>query len=210
MASKLLDAGLDTLICSIDGYTAKAVETIRPRMNRDKIYQNVERFIAMRDQRDSPSRVLIRFIEQRDNYLEFADYNAHWKSKISPNKRDEIVRFPIHNCGGKVEDYEQKVVPGAQAFEVPDAVAKSDGFLCPDLFERLIIFANGKIGLCSSDQDEYFNIGSAFDDDPVGLFNSEIFNQYRREWKAGNWAGLDHCKTCTITQSRHQKSTVAK
>lgn len=208
-AAKLLDAGIDTLICSIDGYTAKAVETIRPRMNRDRIYANVERFITMRDQRDSASRVLIRFIEQRDNYLEFPIYHDHWSSRISPARRDEIVRFPIHNCGGKVEDYDQMVVPGSPVIDAPDTLTKSDGFLCPDLFERLIIFANGKIGLCSSDQDEYFDIGSAFDSDPVVLFNSEVFERYRREWKAGNWETLEHCKTCTITQSRVQKSTVA-
>lgn len=209
MSNRLLDAGVDTLICSIDGYSAKAVETIRPRLNRDKIYANVERFLELRDARDSNSRVLIRFIEQMDNYMEFGDYYDHWAGRISAAKRDEIVKFPIHNCGGKVEDFEAKVAPREEAPAENTTVAMSDGFLCPDLFERLIIFANGRIGLCSSDQDEYFDIGNALFSDPIELFNSSVFQRYRESWLAGKWQDLDHCRTCSITESRFLKQTVS-
>ncbi|EDP61555.1 Predicted Fe-S oxidoreductase [alpha proteobacterium BAL199] len=209
MSNRLLDAGIDTLICSIDGFSARAVETIRPRLKRDKIYTNVERFLELRDERDAKSRVLIRFIEQMDNYLEFDEYFAHWDARVSSRKNDEIVKFPIHNCGGKVEDFENKVVPGTGSSLFSDDYAKSDGFLCPDLFERLIVFANGRIGLCSSDQDEYFDIGNALFSDPVELFNSDVFERYRAEWLKGRWRELDHCRTCSITQSRNAKQTVS-
>lgn len=47
MAERLLKAGLDTIICSIDGINKETHESIRVRTNFDEIVRNVQQFILL-------------------------------------------------------------------------------------------------------------------------------------------------------------------
>ena len=80
---------------------------------------------------------------------------------------------------------------------------------CPDLFSRFSVFASGDVALCSADQAEYFKLGNAIHEDPVKIFNNDVFKKYRDKWKSNNYKNLDYCKDCKIYLSRFHKSYVS-
>jgi hypothetical protein len=204
-SEQLLSSGLDTLIASIDGFTTETQEAIRPGTDRDRVYANLLEYINIRDRSNFSGRVLIRFIEQKLNISEWHDYHQYWSKYIDRDKGDDIIRFPIHNCGGKVVDFDNMALDD---FDRKQELFDGDEFsVCPDLFERFIIFSSGEIGLCSADQEQYFDLGNIIDGDPIDLFNSEIFHAYRKKWIERKVDELKYCKDCTIAISRQFKST---
>ena len=61
------------------------------------------------------------------------------------------------------------------------------------------------MALCSADQSEYFKLGNAVKEDPVKIFNSEVFKKYRDKWLSNDYKDLDYCKDCKIYLSRFHK-----
>ena len=211
-AKELLDAGIDTLIASIDGLTKEVQESIRVNAGDfDLICENMQNYLGIRDQGNYNSRVLIRFIRQRLNYKQWDDYYAYWSQFINKDKGDDILRFDVHNCGGKVQGYDEMSLVGtSEDPSLCEVVEEEEGAtLCPDLFERMIVFADGSIGFCSSDQDGYFNFPNIMEEDPIDIFNRPEYVAYRNAWEEGREMELPYCSTCTITQSRRNKTKPA-
>ena len=236
---KLLNAGLNCIIPSIDGLTKDVHETIRPRTKYDEIVRNVRRFIELRDAGEYNCKVLVRMVRQQLNIHQWDDYNTYWKKYLSVSKGDDVLGFDIHNTGGKVENYDEMKVKefgeSAESFEkalrqnspnyfsmIRDSTDLKTGYinlnsdeleesaLCPDIFTRLSIFASGDVALCSADQAEYFKLGNIIHDDPIKVFNNELFSHYRDKWLDQKYTELDHCKNCTIAISRMHKSCASK
>jgi hypothetical protein len=74
--------------------------------------------------------------------------------------------------------------------------------ICQDIFERLIIYANGDIGFCCIDDNGFFKLGIALDDDPIHIFNSPPFTHYRTMMNNGKINELEHCQNCLLPRSR--------
>ena len=72
---------------------------------------------------------------------------------------------------------------------------------CPEIFERLMIFSDGSLGLCCGDQFGLSNLGNVLDDDPIELYNSKFFNHYREIMRKGEILNLEFCKNCSIPYS---------
>jgi MoaA/NifB/PqqE/SkfB family radical SAM enzyme len=208
MAERLLDAGLDCIIPSIDGTTKEVHEEIRPRTNFDRIVSNVKYFVEYRDKHDYNCKVLIRMVKQQLNYKQWDEYRKFWSEVLDPEKGDAVLGINVHNTGGKVPDYENKRVNAfdddVAAFE-RDYVDKKVG-KCADLYERLSIFTSGDVALCSADQASYYQLGNVLDKDPIDVFNNKIFRHYREKWDNGEYKSLDYCKNCVIPISRYHKT----
>lgn len=196
LSQGLLKAGLDTLIASIDGITKETQEAIRKGTNFDKVYSNIREYIQIRDEGNFKGRILVRFIRQKKNYDEWEKYKEYWFRYIDPRKGDDVIKFDIHNCAGKIKDYDEMKV-----------IEKDDqAGTCPDLFERFIVFASGDVGFCSADQIGYFDFGNVLDNDPVAIFNNTTYEKYRNAHLKNLQNNLEYCNNCTITTSRHYKT----
>ncbi len=196
MAKELLAAGLDTIICSIDGIRKETHEAIRPRTDFDVLVANVERFIRLRNEGNYGTRVMIRFIRQQLNRDEWPVYRAYWAERIDTARRDEIVKFEIHNWGDKIENYENQ--------DLNDNLPL-DGLVCSDVFERMFIYSDGSVALCCADDNGFFDHGNVFELDPIDIYNNKIFSRYRRVMEEGKILSLKHCESCTIPRSRALK-----
>lgn len=198
-ARALLDAGLDTIICSIDGFTKATHEAIRHRTHFETIVQNVERFLALRDERAASgrpaTRVLVRMILQDTNRHEWDDYQAFWRARLDPAKGDGVLQFPIHNWGGQMENWQQNLALYGQG----------KVFECEDLFDRLIVFSDGTVSHCDADYNGFFPHGSVFEQHFLEVYNGPIFSRYRTAMQEGRLLELDHCKSCSIPQARARR-----
>jgi len=198
-SQQLLDAGLDTIICSIDGATKATHEAIRTRTDFDAVVANVERFLAMRNERRAEglpaTRVLVRFIAQESNRHEWPAYQEFWKARLDPERGDGILQFPIHNWGGQMENWQQNL----------ELYGDGKVFECVDLHERFIVFSDGQVSHCDADYNGFFPHGSVFEEHFLDIYNGPIFARYRNAMADGKLCELDHCKSCSIPLARAQK-----
>ncbi len=194
---ELIEAGLDTIICSIDGINKDTHEAIRVGTSFEKIVSNVASFIKIRN-KSGRTRVMVRFIRQEINKQEWPLFFDYWSRQVNKDFGDEVVKFDVHNWADKLDDYQSKDLKRCLGL---------DNCICQDVFERMWIYSNGDVGLCCADDNGFYKLGNVIDSDPIELYNNEIFNHYRKMMTEGRTLELEHCKTCTIPRSRALKKS---
>lgn len=196
ISKSLIESGLDTIICSIDGIKKETHEAIRGRTVFEEIVSNVKEFIRIRGNLSGNTRVIIRFIRQELNFDEWPIFYNYWNKHLSLQKGDDVIRFDVHNWSKRSDQQSKKEQqPGT---EYPR--------ICSYIFERLVVYSNGQVSFCCIDDNGFFSLGSAIHADPIELFNSNQFVKYRKLMNEGKIGILEHCKDCTIPQSRAQKT----
>lgn len=193
IAARLLDAGLDTLIISIDGFTSEVQAAIRVRSHLERVVSNVEQFIALREKHKSKTRVMIRFIRQELNKHQEGDFHNFWKARIKDGCGDTISIYNVHNSGRKVLNFMRK--PSEEVIE------KMKGLKCPEIYERLEIALDGSINFCCGDQFGYHQIGNILDSDLAELYNSPLHISYRKAMDKGHILDMELCRDCTVAYS---------
>ena len=194
----LLDAGLDTIICSIDGFTKATHESIRVGTHFFEVVGNVLQYIHERDDRRQKSKVIVRFIRMKQNEHEWDKFKAWWTARLNKKRGDAVISFDVVDCDGKIADFGEKDV--LQGVEVPSR--------CDMLYERMIILSTGEAVLCCADDEGKFNMGNVLKKDPIEIFNNETFTHYRKMIKEGRINELEICRTCTIPRSQARKDKV--
>ena len=193
---ELLDAGLDTIICSVDGFTKKVHESIRVGTNFEKVVANILGFISIR--RYYGAKVIIRFVRQRANQHEWGKFYDYWMERIDPSYGDAVLSLDVVDCDGKVAEYGDKDV--LKGVGIP--------CYCEQLYNRMLVLSNGDVALCCGDDAGKFNIGNVLKDEPMEIYNGEVFTRYREMIKDGRIGELELCNTCTIPRSMMLKDKV--
>ena len=189
VSKELLEANLDSLIISIDGISEETENIIRVGAKVDKIIKNIDDFIQLRNSNKKfETRIIIRFTEQEINTSEWELFYELWQKKLDFEKQDLILKYPVHNVGNikklfTLQKYNMK------------------GIKCKEVYERLIIFSDGEIGLCCGDQFGYYKNENIFEHDPIEIYNRGMFSKYREEMNNGNILELDLCKNCSVAYS---------
>jgi len=195
----LLEAGLDTIICSVDGLTQRTHESIRVGTDFHQVAKKIWQFLEIRPRFGHP-KVIIRFIRQKSNEKEWPDFKRRWEKRLDHSYGDAVVSFDVVDAAGKIKDYDGKDVRSGE--EVP--------LYCNQIHERITIMSNGDIALCCADDNADFHIGNILteDIDPIKAYNGAVFKRYRKLLKAGDRKGLLPCETCTIPRSDLRKDRV--
>lgn len=199
-SDELIEAGLDTIICSIDGIKKETHEAIRPGTNYEAIVENVKYFIQSRN-RSGKTKILVRFIRQELNQQEFPAYKEYWEQHLSPEFGDQVLVFNIHNWGSQLE-VDNRI---NESFgHVHDSVP-----ICADLYHRLIIFPNGDLAFCDADYNGFYDLGNVLKEHFLKLYNGDRLSFYRRSMESGKIGELPYCKHCTIPISRANRTAPA-
>ncbi|MFN3077568.1 MAG: radical SAM protein [Alphaproteobacteria bacterium] len=190
----LLDAGVDTFIISIDAVKPETHAAIRRGLDYDRVVRNCESMIRRRDEGGYRSRFLFRFVDQGTNHAEWPGFRDFWAPRISEDKKDNVVRYLMHNWGGYVGD--KRELLGDRYSEAMERVP------CNYVFESLIILADGRLSLCPADFLEgQFPFGKVPEQTPLEAFNSEEYKRHRRLHLAERKNDIRLCETCTILYS---------
>jgi radical SAM protein with 4Fe4S-binding SPASM domain len=197
MSKNLLNAKLDTILISIDGFTKKTQESIRVGSNLNEIISNIECFIELRKNSKSKTRIVISFTKQELNKHEKIDFFNFWKKKLKDIYNDSIFFYEAHNCRDLVFVNNDKHL---------ESLKYNVTLNCTDINKHLTILANGSVVLCCADLFDHFNIGNAINNDPIELFNSKYFHQYRKAMHDGEILKLELCKKCTVPYSLATKN----
>lgn len=190
-AEALFEAGLDTIMVSIDGVTKEVHESIRVNTNFERVMANAERAMALRDANDYGTKFVMRFIRQPANFHEWVSYQEYWSQRISKEKGDMVIGYDIHSWGGEIDVQERRYIGS-----VPEET------VCHHLFDRLIILQDGTIPLCCSDMHHArHSLGNVRDGGPIAVFNNPAMQRIRQRHLEGNRLTMKICADCTILES---------
>lgn len=190
----LLETGIETLIFSIDGVRKETYEAIRRGLTFERVVENCLSMIRMRDEADSQTRFVVRFIRQHSNRSEWVDYLALWRSKLSWDRGDLIIAYDVNTMGGEMMTKED--VLGDYLDE------EIERRPCHFVFDRMIILNDGRVAMCCEDTPRAnFVMGHVKDCSPMDVFNGETFQHIRELHLHGKKNELSICKGCTVLYS---------
>lgn len=180
----LLEAGLDTIIMSIDSLQKDVFEDIRVRLVFEEVLENALKFIELRNKIRPQTRIWMRMIRQEGNKNEWPEYQKYWASKLS--EQDRIYFHNIFNWGGQLDGF----TPITKSFE--------PNLPCVALWSLLVIFANGDVPLCNVDYNNKFPTGSVMTHSIKELWQSKIMNERRRLHLNDQKSCISICENCNV------------
>ena len=174
----LLDAGLDRISLSIDGYTKDYYERNRVGANFDRLFNAVEGFKNYRDRFGYATKIRIQTVKLHD--LDLNEYSNFWACYC-----DEVSYI----------DYKDM---SRRKYNTVDR-----GFSCPQLWQRMSILWSGKILPCNHDDREFAKIGD-MRDGGISIYktwNSSAMKYMRELHKGGNSHFLAACDSCYLREN---------
>lgn len=202
-ARRILEAGVDTIILSIDGVRKETHEAIRPGVIFERVVANAERAVSLRDAGGFKTRFVVRFIRQNRNRSEWQAYREFWSERLSRERGDFVTAYDVHSCEETGLTKEEALAPLGG---VDERIERKP---CHLPFEVLNILADGTVPLCSVDwlKGEY-GLGNVKGRDPITVFNSPRARELRALHLAGEKNRLTICRGCTILYSAETKEVV--
>lgn len=180
--ARLAASGLDALYVSLDGASAETYGKTRFDGDFDLILGNVK-LLAECKKKIGVSRPKITW-----KFVVF-DHNKH---------ETEIVRTNYKKYGFDsyelVRDYYNPVF--REKLEKAKRRNRLKKQNCYWLWHIVVILSNGQVNPCCNGKD--FNIGNAFEDNILDLWNGETYRKLRSGFKKKNYPGEMHpfCKRC--------------
>lgn len=75
-------------------------------------------------------------------------------------------------------------------------IVYEDDFICPQLYQRLVIGSDGKVLLCANDENGKYILGDVNNDSVYSLWHGDRINKVRELQKRGKFKDIDVCRTC--------------
>lgn len=124
LAKNLIEAGLDKIICSVDGYTKEVYESIRIGANFESVLDNIRYLQSLKKKMGSQKPIVrVQMIDMPITHHQINGYIKFW-DKIA----DQIAITDIL-------DHKEDATP------LPD-------FACTQLWQRLLVLADGDVLPC--------------------------------------------------------------
>lgn len=184
VAKDLIEAGLDKIICSVDGYTKEVYESIRIGANFESVLNNIERLRNLKEKMGFKKPIIrVQMIDTAMNHHLINGYLKFW-DRIA----DQI------SIGDMVDMKDDK----EDATLLPD-------FACAQLWQRLIVLADGDVLSCCGalwqGNEKLEPLENAKDVSISAIWHSNKLNKLRDLHKRGKSHEIKMCRLCTLRKS---------
>ncbi len=182
MAKRLIEAGLDRISISVEGYTKEVYERHRVGANFEKVLSNIERLQSLKSKLkvDYP-KVRVQAVILPDAGLSVQEYKKFWIEKV-----DEVAFLDYKEMSDKRR--------GVQFH-----------WACPQLWQRMSVWWDGTILPCNHDDDGLIALGNIKDTSIKQAWNSKRLNQIRELHKRGLAHEVLACDGCYLRDSEISK-----
>lgn len=193
-AAAILEAGVDTVIFSIDGINAETHEAIRRGTVFKRVVDNANTIVRLRDQGGYHTKFVFRFIRQESNWDEWDGFEDYWKKRTMPG-RDLVMCYGQHNWGGYL-------CPKSNLISDTEVRSTIDRSPCHWVFDMLTVRKDGNVVLCGEDAlDPQYNFGDLNKIEPLHAFNCKEFKDVRKLNVEGRKCEIEMCRECTVPYS---------
>ncbi len=183
---ELIEAGLSHMEVSIDATTPETYLKIRRSPLFDRVVENTLAYIEESKAHDSQNQVTVSFVLQSDNQHEEQTFRDFWEPKV-----DRVYIREYHQHNDWVDDH---------------GLFKKRGnphrHPCPFLWNRLIVFHDGRVRFCEFDWRADHPIGDVRTQTLKEIWHSDAFRELRQQHVCGTF---EHpfCKSCTDWRQVH-------
>lgn len=181
----LLNAGLDYIVFSFDGYSKKVYEDVRMGANFDKVKKNILDFLKIKEKNGFKTMTQIQFIELKTNIKEVSNFINEWK-KTSVN---HINVKSFCTRAGRVENI------GNFALDSNIYKQNTRRRPCFYLWETLVVLWNGDVVACCQDLKNELIVGNLKKQKLLEIWNSPRLQEIRRRQMRGDFS-MEPCAGC--------------
>lgn len=186
---KLLEAGIDEVMISIDSVIKEKYESLRVGLNYDQVLANIRRFFALRDEINPKTLIRVRAVcvydpDKDADREEMAAWEDFWGALRKPHDRVYMKR--VHSWGN------QKDVDGAP--ENDESVLHP----CIIPWSTMHITAMGTVALCPHDYDGKANLGDINTHSIAEVWRASKLAEIRRMHATGERNKIEFCPGCRV------------
>ncbi len=171
-AKEILDAGVDIIRFSIDGFSAETFSKSRVGLDYDLTVERVHRFVQLARERGGARHVEVRMIAMDYNRHEHEPFVEFWTRAGAIAVITDLYVWP----------WEPEVKP----VQLP----------CKKVLKEMFFYVNGKATLCCWDSHERGVIGDATREHVLDIWNGELNRRYRGLLAEGKRRELLLCSNC--------------
>jgi len=184
-ARRLLEAGIDEVMISIDSVVKEQYEKLRVGLDYDRVLENIQGYFRIRQEIGSQSKIRVRAVCVFDPDQESEEVRR-WEEFWAPLKQpqDRIYMKRAHSWGNQVE------LKGTPSPEAPVLHP------CIIPWSTMHITAMGRIALCPHDYDGKADLGNLNTQTIAEVWRAEKIQQVRDLHAAGKRSDISFCRGC--------------
>lgn len=178
VSRKLIDAGLDRLSISFEGYTKEVYEKHRVGANYEIVLRNIEKLQSLKKRLGVlHPKIRVQSVMLPDIEPFFEQYKEFWSVRA-----DEV---------GFLDYKEMKVKKKGVQF----------GWACPQIWQRMAVWWDGTILPCNHDDDDMLVLGNVSEMTIKEAWLSEKLSNIRDKHKKGLAHEIPACDGCYLRDS---------
>jgi len=183
LASDLLQAGLDSIKFSINGYDEASYKAVHLKDDFSKVVKNFNDLLELKKTKYPHTKILISSIINRGK----KELEESFKSYFSSN-------YELINA---ILKYDITYTPKFKDFKVAMAKLKP----CPLVFNEIYIDSDCRLGLCCKDYFKEFDYGSLLKHDFKELYLGAQMSSIRTMHQTMEFPENHFCKNCLLFES---------
>ncbi len=177
---KILKTGLHMIDISTDAFSNETYKKIRVGGNLDITRANILKLIDLKKQAGSKTKIIVSFVEQKENSHEVESFKKYWESK----EVDEVLIRRLHtNSGSNLID------------KIDKKNQNNSRRACLYPWERVILNARGKLAFCPTDwyakSELCFYEGNSINE----VWKNKFYRDLRNQHLTCNFSN-NFCKQC--------------
>lgn len=176
---RLLEAPIDVVDISTDAYTKETYEKIRIKGDFDRVRANTERFLQLRDELGSPTKILVSIIHQKHAEEEIQAFVDYWGQYV-----DEVLVRGLNTDLGLVE---------AEETYFDEELTR---WPCPQFWKRVTINMHGDVRFCVEDWRNEGVVANVMDSSIQEIWKSALYERFRELHLTGRWCEMTMCEKC--------------
>lgn len=182
---KIVEAGIDWITVSVDGLDSE-YEKIRKPLKFDEILKIITDISAYKKENNLHKPV----IKIQSLWPAIKENPSKFYNTFEPIT--DLIAF------NPLIDYLQK----------DSNIVYVENFLCPQLYQRLVVGADGLVMMCSNDEENDYIVGNANNESIFNIWHGEALNRVREMHKQKNgFKNLDICKKCYLPRATETKES---
>jgi len=184
-ALELMEAGLDYIVFSIDGYIKKSYENIKLGANFEKVEDNIRNFLEIKKDKGFKTKTQVQFIKMKENKGEEKLFINKWR-------KTDINYINIKSFCSRAG----KVYGMDRFIDISTLIKRIKRRLpCFYFWETLVILWNGKVICCCQDLLGELEVGDLKKETLIDIWNSPKLIELRKKQLENDFS-TGPCRDC--------------
>ena len=188
---RLIEAGLDVLTMSVDGFREETYESVRVGARHHVVFENLGGLIDENAKRGHPLRIEINYVVSQKTAPEQEEFFRQFSPLVA-----RINFNPIADFGGQFVPPDELIPEGGDPRFILRRSEGAPRVPCIHLWREMFVSAEGRLMLCCNDIKLESALPSVMDRPLREIWHQEM-EQYRRNHVSGTFE-LEPCRSCRV------------